>query len=75
MNLKRALIMAVCTAVVIFAASCSKAKRIPEPDTDNATDAVTASGSSDGGFDVDLTELSSTMVYSEVYNMIFYPES
>ncbi len=79
MNLKKALIMAVCTAVVIFAASCSKAKSTSEPETDIATvavtDAVSASGSSDGGFDVDLTELSSTMVYSEVYNMIFYPES
>ncbi len=27
------------------------------------------------GIDVDLTSLSSTMVYSEVYNMVFYPEN
>ena len=26
------------------------------------------------GIDVDLTQLSSTMVYSEVYNMVFYPD-
>ena len=29
---------------------------------------------SDGSFDVDLTELSSTVVYSEVYNMMVTPE-
>lgn len=40
-------------------------------DTDN-----NMTGSADGqdGIDVDLTKLSSTMVYSEVYNMMYYPE-
>ncbi|MBQ6196772.1 MAG: hypothetical protein IJK47_05020 [Lachnospiraceae bacterium] len=39
-----------------------------EPNTDSA-----AAGSADG-VDVDLTKLSSTMVYSEVYNMMVSPE-
>ena len=33
-----------------------------------------AQGDTSGEFDVDLTQLSSTMVYSEVYNMVTEPE-
>ena len=48
-------------------------------DTDvlNTAPAETAAGNGVSGkdaVDVDLTQLSSTMVYSEVYNMMIYPE-
>ncbi len=33
-----------------------------------------SSGSADTNIDIDLTQLSSTMVYSEVYNMMYTPE-
>ena len=39
--------------------------------TDNNTEGRTT----DGNVDVDLTKLSSTMVYSEVYNMMYTPEN
>lgn len=35
----------------------------------------TAENISEGNIDVDLTKLSSTMVYSEVYNMLYIPEN
>ena len=44
----------------------------PEPEQEEAEQAQTSAD----GVDVDLTVLSSTMVYSEVYNMLYYdPES
>ena len=44
-------------------------------DAGTQTDAPAADEpKSDGELDVDLTVLSSTMVYSEVYNMVSYPE-
>ncbi len=43
----------------------------PAPVTDNPTDVAL---SSTEGIDIDLTTLSSTMVYSEVYNMMANPE-
>ncbi len=54
--------------------------QVPEPTaqtTEPATqepEQVTTSAPEEG-IDVDLTALSSTMVYSEVYNMVFYPEN
>ncbi len=36
--------------------------------------ALEESSGNDEGIDVDLTDMSSTMVYSEVYNMVYYPE-
>ena len=44
----------------------------PEPETDISDDSVL---SNTAGIDVDLTSLSSTMVYSEVYNMMYDPDS
>ncbi len=49
-----------CAAIIVLVAGCRKdTATVPEP----------------AGIDVDLTLLSSTMVYSEVYNMVFYPEN
>lgn len=41
--------------------------------TDNSAESVSNSAQSSDGIDVDLTKLSSTMVYSEVYNMMYTP--
>ena len=43
--------------------------------TEVVTDNNTEGRTTDGNVDVDLTKLSSTMVYSEVYNMIYTPEN
>ncbi len=42
--------------------------------TDVTAIARAAEGDTSGDFDVDLTQLSSTMVYSEVYNMVTEPD-
>ncbi len=49
-----------------------KEAQIPEPSTEPDTASIPAD--SVDGVDVDLTVLSSTMVYSEVYNMMASPE-
>lgn len=43
--------------------------------TEVVTDNNTKGRTTDGNVDVDLTKLSSTMVYSEVYNMMYTPEN
>lgn len=53
-------------------ASTAAPKRSAAEDVEDAT--ATAPTASAGGIDVDLTALSSTMVYSEVYNIITNPE-
>ncbi len=47
--------------------------QMPEPSPEPDTDPITADSAD--GVDVDLTVLSSTMVYSEVYNMMTSPEN
>lgn len=51
--------------------SASASISIPLPDEEDSSVVL----SSIEGVDVDLTALSSTMVYSQVYNMMFYPEN
>ena len=51
-------------ALLLTLSACGK-----QPETSAATENVT------GNVDVDLTALSSTMVYSEVYNMLTVPEN
>lgn len=58
-----AIICALC--VVLSFSACSKNKPILKSTTEQTTARVV---------DVDLTKLSSTMVYSEVYNMMIYPD-
>lgn len=59
-------------------ASGSDTERAENPETEAKTEAETerteASQTSSFEYDVDLTALSSTMVYSEVYNMMVTPE-
>ena len=55
--------------------SSASAEIIPTPNEQKAPEGSEPSHPSAGKVDVDLTVLSSTMVYSEVYNMLyFYPE-
>jgi uncharacterized membrane protein YcgQ (UPF0703/DUF1980 family) len=46
----------------------------PEAVTINAAESVTASSEMTSDVDIDLTKLSSTLVYSEVYNMMNTPD-
>ena len=55
--------------------SSASAEIIPTPNEQETPEGSEPSQPSAGKVDVDLTVLSSTMVYSEVYNMLyFYPE-
>lgn len=53
------------------AAASTQSIEVPQPDEEDSSVVL----SSIDGVDVDLTALSSTMVYSQVYNMMFYPEN
>lgn len=46
-----------------------------EPQTETVAKEEASKDASDDNIDVDLTKLSSTMVYSEVYNMLVMPEN
>ena len=65
--------------LVLFSAACGNAApsqptpAAPSPAAEPAPAATEAEGLA-GAVDVDLTQLSSTMVYSEVYNMLYEPE-
>ena len=48
---------------------------LPEIEEEPSDEPEKKATKSADGIDVDLTELSSTMVYSEVYNMMYYPEN
>lgn len=61
--MKRLINLILCFTIMYMLPACSSA----------STQSMQTSASSDG-IDVDLTTLSSTMVYSEVYNMLISPE-
>ncbi len=70
--IKKILCFLLTVCLVLFACSCRKDSEIKTEDITDPSKEVTASEK----VDVDLTVLSSTMVYSEVYNMLyFYPEN
>ncbi len=84
MNIKKILILSVCTIVFILTAGCGKSENPAEitvspdqkdiPVTESADESA-ADNPSDAESDyVDLTALSGTMVYAEVYNMMSHPE-
>ena len=83
------LLLAVCMAVSLCACgkdvgndtlssdeeASASAESIPTPKEQETSEESEQPQASSNGVDVDLTVLSSTMVYSEVYNMLyFYPE-
>lgn len=61
--------------VLISASACSKAETSGEAATKNDTLYEAAVAGQQAKIDVDLTRLSSTMVYSKVYDMLDNPES
>ena len=68
--MKKIISLILCLVVVLMLAGCgSEDAAEPEQASETETTAVSANG-----VDVDLTVLSSTMVYSEVYNMMSTPE-
>lgn len=80
--MKKILAILICLVIAVFSTSCSKVKRVEEianknnkttKSVENNAQAVT-NDSNNGEIDVDLTKMSSTMVYSEVYNMISTPD-
>lgn len=68
--MKKALVLVLVLVVAITAVGCGQAKTQAEPSAVGQAPAEAGSGH----VDVDLTQLSSTMVYSEVYAMMTEPE-
>lgn len=69
-----------CVLLIIFtlcslAACGSENEKDSNSSAKNSTPNISASIQNADNFDVDLTKLSSTMVYSKVYNMMFTPEN
>ena len=68
-HMKKTLSVLLCFVTLLFASACGKSTNEPAVTTETA---VPAPGNA---VDVDLTQLSSTMVYSEVYAMMTEPEN
>ena len=69
-------LLLICALGLLLLSGCSgddQNKESLQPTTPAPSD-VTASGADANGIDVDLTVLSSTMVYSEVYDMLTTPD-
>ena len=78
MNRRKIICLLMSLALIILITGCEE--NVPAPETiepsessANLPDEETPKG--EDGIDIDLTLLSSTMVYSEVYNMMYYPEN
>lgn len=59
--------------MIISLAGCGKDKKSDVSKQSSVNASAEKSGKTDSNIDVDLTQLSSTMVYSEVYNMVTNP--
>lgn len=66
--------MIISVAVVLCIAGCSQPAENKKEQTSAKQENTSALSQNNDGIDLDLTELSSTMVYSEVYNMMEVPE-
>lgn len=79
MNRKSIIKKLIAVALLMALAACSEKKESPKTVSDvlpaNITVTEGAEAADDGTAEVDLTQLSSTMVYSEVYNMMVTPEN
>ena len=69
--MKRILTLPLLLSLLVSLAACGNP--VAPAQTDETQTPQTASPSATAGIDVDLTVLSSTMVYSEVYNMMMTP--
>ena len=67
--MKKTLSVLLCLVTLLFASACGKSTSAPVVTTEMAAPAP------GNAVDVDLTQLSSTMVYSEVYAMMTEPEN
>lgn len=67
--MKKILCLALCTSLLFSLVGCSSGTTKDSDSTEPVTETKVAKT-----FDIDLTTLSSTMVYSEVYNMTSTPE-
>ncbi len=79
MTKKKMVYLLIYTMIMIPVIGCEKtgstdAATVAKTAPDTAQKADVVPQENDEGIDVDLTLLSSTMVYSEVYNMVYYPE-
>ena len=86
--MKKILLAVLCVVMIFVSCACGddssvSAKNVPEASANADSETLeskaeasdqTGETSVDGDVDVDLTVLSSTMVYSEVYNMVTTPE-
>lgn len=70
MTIRKIFCIYVCMLLAGMMAGCGKNSAADS----SAADSSAVDGSEAGGIDIDLTALSSTMVYSEVYNMMYAPE-
>lgn len=68
MNKRKIICLLMCMVLIILITGCEE-----NGNTNNKN--LNSASSVEDGIDVDLTILSSTMVYSEVYNMMCYPEN
>lgn len=69
MTIRKIFCIYVCMLLAGMMAGCGKNSAADS----SAADSSAVDGSAAGGIDIDLTALSSTMVYSEVYNMMYAP--
>lgn len=67
MNAKKTVCILICALLTAFSGGCGSDEKTAAAPTDAQAEESSASA------DVDLTQLSSTMVYSEVYNMVNTP--
>ncbi|MBQ7128388.1 MAG: hypothetical protein IJO19_00175 [Clostridia bacterium] len=76
--MKKILALIICLIIAVFSASCGSIERVEEiaksknKTTKKTTESVVAANNT--AIDIDLTTMNSTMVYSEVYNMISTPD-
>ncbi|MGN0464298.1 MAG: hypothetical protein ACI4GA_06365 [Acutalibacteraceae bacterium] len=73
MKIKRIICLLLVLVIGFSLSACGGDKTSPSGEQDS--DAAIVNNNSSDGIDVDLTKLSSTMVYSEVYNMMTAPDS
>ena len=73
--MKKVLAILTCLAILFSFAACSGNESQANKSTEaDVTDSAPSKSSESKAVDVDLTSLSSTMVYSEVYNMLNTPD-
>lgn len=73
MRLNKVLVVITTIMTTLFFTSCTK-EEVTISDDQSVINSGVVPTQTEDGIDVDLTQLSSTMVYSEVYNMLMNPQ-